>query len=120
MAPAEDHFFNVYRLVRARELTAARLEVLRESLAEIMGDADVKSIAMAAEDVTAAVYQYGIGMMFAHVFSLVEILFFGRVGGSNFAEYNKLTDNSDTTTGAKLRNLAVTMSHVQCVTDGGV
>ena len=56
MAPAEDHFFNVYRLVRARELTAARLEVLRESLAEIMCDANVKSIAMAAEDVTAAVY----------------------------------------------------------------
>ena len=56
MAPAEDHFFNVYRLVRTRELTAARLEVLRESLAEIMCDANVKSIAMAAEDVTAAVY----------------------------------------------------------------
>ena len=56
MAPAEDHFFNVYRLVRTRELTAARLEVLRESLAEIMGDSDVKSIALASENIAAAVY----------------------------------------------------------------
>ena len=58
-------------------------------------------------------------MMFAHLF-LCGDFFFSDSWGSNFAEYNKWTDNSDTTTGAKLRNLAVTMSHVQCVTDGGV